>query len=73
MADLTRTYSDNNRTFSILSGDTLPGQTRTYAFRHVQMSGVRCPDGQQARAAGGLKFSRSTYETRPVSTSGTDE
>jgi hypothetical protein len=41
MACVTRTYPDNTRTTSQMSGDTPPGQTRTYAFRHVQMSGVR--------------------------------
>jgi hypothetical protein len=41
MARLARTYPDNTRTTSPMSGDTLPGQTRTYTFRYVQMSGVR--------------------------------
>jgi hypothetical protein len=41
MACVARTYPDNTRTTSQMSGDTPPGQTRTYAFRHVQMSGVR--------------------------------
>lgn len=41
MACVTRTYPDNTRTTSQMSGDTLPGQTRTYTFRYVQMSGVR--------------------------------
>jgi hypothetical protein len=41
MAHVTRTYPDNTRTTSQMSGDNLPGQTRTYTFRYVQMSGVR--------------------------------
>jgi hypothetical protein len=45
MARLTQTNTDNTRTCRFLSGDTPSGQTRTYAFRHVQLSGVRtAPD-----------------------------
>jgi hypothetical protein len=53
MAHLTRTYPDTTRTPSQMSGDTPPGQTRTYAFRHVQMSGVRTASKPEDR---GLKF-----------------
>jgi hypothetical protein len=50
MARLTQTSPDNTRTCRFLSGDAPPGQTRTYAFRHVQLSGVRAvePPGNEA-------------------------
>jgi hypothetical protein len=41
MARLARTYSDSTQTCPAVSADTSPGQTRTYAFRHVRLSGVR--------------------------------
>jgi hypothetical protein len=46
---------DNTRTCPYMSDDTETGQTRTYAFRHVQMSGVRSGNkasGQACNLAG---------------------
>lgn len=40
MACVNRDKPDTHRTCPVLSGDSPPGQTRTYALRHVQMSGV---------------------------------
>jgi hypothetical protein len=71
VARLVGTHTDNTRTCPVLSGDTPPGQTRTCAFRHVQMSGVRTtskPDGPGVKNFGGQP-----YEPRPVSTCGRDE
>jgi hypothetical protein len=59
MGRLTQTHTDNTRTCPYLSDDTLSGQTRTYAFKACPV--VRCPDSQQPRMTGGLKF----FEVNP--------
>jgi hypothetical protein len=47
MVCLTRTCPDITRTSVQMSGDTLPGQTRTPPYKGVQMSGVRTLRGEE--------------------------
>jgi hypothetical protein len=71
VARLTRTCPDITRTSHQMSGDTLPGQTRTPPYKGVQMSGVRSfkrwgerPRSPVVRVDSQHHGSRSTHQRR---------